>query len=140
MTETAAYSLATNKTFCNYCPGYCCYRLEGASLYLDAIDINRIGRYFQIRDGEVRRLYLEGKNTFRTREDGSCIFLDNQQFNRRCTIHPARPRQCRQFPYDRPCPYLEDAELLEEIQPRIERQLRNWLSRSVAENQEEDQG
>ena len=121
MTATEpGYCLAGNRTFCNFCPGYCCYRLEGASLYVMAEDINRIGRHFGITDGEVRRRFLEGRYTFRTREDGSCIFLSDDRLCRRCTIHEARPRQCRDFPYDRPCPYLEREDLLAMIQPRIE--------------------
>ena len=117
------YSLAGNKTFCSYCPGYCCYRLEGASLYIMAVDINRIARHFDISDGEVRRRFLEGKNTFKTRKDGSCIFLANGSLSKRCSIHDARPKQCRDFPYDKPCPYLESDELLAEILPRIEKSL-----------------
>ena len=111
----------SNPVFCNYCPGYCCYRLQGATLYLDATDINRIGRHFKITDGEVRRRYIEGKNTFRVRDDGSCIFLSDRKIRARCTIHQARPRQCREFPYGEPCPYLEREDLLEQLIPRLER-------------------
>jgi len=106
--------------FCNYCPGYCCYRLKGATLYIDAIDINRIARHFFISDGEVRKRFIEGKNTFKVKGDGSCVFLSEQKLRGRCSIHRARPRQCREFPYGKPCPYLEREELLEEIVPRIE--------------------
>ena len=116
----AEYTLARGKTYCNFCPGYCCYRLEGSTLFLDADDINRIARHFTISDGEVRKRYLEGKNTFIVREDGSCIFLSNDRLNSRCSIHEARPRQCREFPYQDPCPYLEREELLSAIQPRIQ--------------------
>ena len=115
------YCLSGNKHYCNFCPGYCCYRLDGATLYLDATDINRIARHFNISDGEVRKRYIEGKNTFKTREDGSCIFLSNTRMHARCTIHPARPLQCRQFPYEEPCPYLERPDLLKAILPKIER-------------------
>lgn len=118
-----SYILARNKSFCNFCPGYCCYRLPGASLLLTAEDINRIARHFAISDGEVRSRYLENKNTFRTRDDGSCLFLAAGKMCKRCSIHEARPRQCREFPYDGPCPYLENSGLLEMIQPRVERAL-----------------
>lgn len=119
----ADYVLARNKTYCNFCPGYCCYRLPGATLYLDAADINRLARHFSINDGEVRRQYLENKNTFKTREDGSCILLANDRMCKRCTIHAARPRQCRDFPYEKPCPYLENPGLLEILQSRVEQSL-----------------
>ena len=119
----ADYILARNMLYCNYCPGYCCYRLPGATLYLDNEDINRLARYLSISDGEVRHRFLENKNTFKTREDGSCILLANGRLCKRCTIHEARPRQCRDFPYEKPCPYLENPGLLEIIQTRVEQSL-----------------
>ena len=120
MSYESSYCLATNKIFCNFCPGYCCYRLKGSTLYLDNDDINRIARYFGVTDGEVRKRYIHAKNTFKTRSDGSCVFLSNDKLHARCTIHECRPRQCRDFPYDAPCPYLEREDLLTTILPRIE--------------------
>lgn len=113
-----------NKAFCNYCPGFCCYRLPGSTLWIDATDINRIAHHFNISDGEVRRRYIEGKNTFKSKEDGSCIFLLDGKLSKRCGIHTARPRQCREFPYDAPCPYLQSDELLAVIYPRVEENLK----------------
>lgn len=121
--QSSPYSLAKSTIYCNYCPGYCCYRLSGSTLYLDAIDINRIALHFRISDGQVRKRYIEGKNTFKVREDGSCIFLNNEKMRGRCSIHLARPRQCREFPYDEPCPYLDRKDLLEAIQPRLEQSI-----------------
>lgn len=110
--------------YCNYCPGYCCYRLEGSMLLLTATDINRLARHLGLSDGEVRRRYLENKYTFRVKADGSCIFQAADRMTKRCTIHAARPDQCRRFPYGKPCPYLEREDLLMAIQPRIEESLR----------------
>lgn len=115
---------AANKVFCNYCPGFCCYRLPGSTLYIDAIDINRIANHFNISDGEVRKRYIEGKNTFKSQPDGSCIFLLDGKLSKRCGIHSARPQQCRDFPYDDPCPYLQGEDLLKVIYPKIEENLR----------------
>jgi hypothetical protein len=50
--------------YCNYCPGYCCHRLKGSTLFVTAEDINRLARHFGISDGEARRRYLENRNTF----------------------------------------------------------------------------
>jgi Fe-S-cluster containining protein len=111
------------RVYCNYCPGYCCYRLPGSTLFVTATDINRLARYFNISDGEVRKRYIEGKNTFKVRQDGSCLFLAVGKFNKRCSIHEARPQQCQDFPYDQPCPYLERADLLETISPLVESSL-----------------
>jgi len=123
MANPGEYSLSCNKEFCNFCPGYCCYRLQGASLYIMAVDINRIARHLNMTDGQVRKQYLENKYTFKTRQDGSCIFLINNRICKRCLIHEARPKQCRDFPYDKTCPYLESGELLSIIQARIENSL-----------------
>ncbi|WP_457574855.1 YkgJ family cysteine cluster protein [Desulfolithobacter sp.] len=123
MVTTSPHGSSQGPVYCHYCPAYCCYRLEGASLYILAEDINRLARHFGISDGEVRRRYLEGKYTFKTRTDGSCIFLANDRLSKRCTIHGARPKQCRDYPYGRPCPYLERHDLLSHIHPRIARSL-----------------
>lgn len=122
MTEPA-YSLSTNKVFCNFCPSYCCYRLQGAYLFVAAQDINRLARYFNITDGEVRKKYIEGRNTLKIKDDSSCIFLTDGKLSKRCSVHMARPDQCRNFPYNDPCPYLESVDILDEIQPKIEQSL-----------------
>jgi len=116
---TSADSVYNNRAFCDFCPGFCCYRLEGSSLLITAIDINRIARHFKISDGEVRKRYIEGKNTFKVRKDGSCLFLSDGKLSKRCSIHPARPQQCRDFPYEEPCPYLQRADLLGKIYPLV---------------------
>ena len=115
---------ADNKVFCNYCPGFCCYRLPGSTLFVTATDINRLARHFGISDGEVRRRFIENRNTFKVKTDGSCIFLADGKFNKRCTVHLARPDQCCQFPYDQPCPYLHRQDLLEKISPLVEKSLK----------------
>ena len=117
--------------YCNYCPGYCCYRLKGSVLLIDSDDINRIARYFSISDGEARKRFLENRNTFKVKADGSCIFMASDRMSKRCTIHAVRPRQCRTFPYGAPCPYLAREDLLARIQPQVEKGLKeSWLKKS----------
>jgi Fe-S-cluster containining protein len=121
--------------YCNYCPGYCCYRLEGSVLLIDAVDINRLARHFSISDGEVRKRFMENRYTFKVKDDGSCIFQSSDRMVKRCTVHSARPQQCRRFPYNKPCPYLEREDLLAVIQPRLEISLKtNWQKISAPEN------
>ena len=116
--------------YCNYCPGYCCYRLKGSTLFIDSDDINRLARHFSISDGEVRKRFMENKNTFKIKKDGACILQSSDRMIKRCTVHEARPKQCRRFPYDDPCPYLEREDLMAEIQPRVEKSLKNsWLKK-----------
>ena len=121
--------------YCNYCPGYCCYRLKGSVLLIEADDINRLARHFLISDGEVRKRFMENKYTFKVKVDGSCIFQSSDRMIKRCTVHSARPKQCRSFPHDDACPYLERDDLLTEIQPRVEKSLKNsWLKKYAPEN------
>ena len=122
--QALPFALSTSKEYCNFCPGYCCYRLKGAYLFLTSDDINRIARNLDLTDGQVRKYYLENKNTFKVRGDGACIFLSNDKLCKRCTIHQFRPLQCQEFPYDQTCPYLERVDLLNEIQPRIEKYMK----------------
>lgn len=124
MTHIAESAAAgPNRVFCNYCPAFCCYRLPGSTLFVTATDINRLARHFQQSDGEIRKKYIEHRNTFKVREDGSCIFLSDGLLSKRCSVHEARPQQCRDFPYDAPCPYLQREDLLAEIYPRAEKSL-----------------
>ncbi len=121
--------------YCNYCPGYCCYRLDGATLFIDNDDINRLARHFSITDGEARKRFMENRYTFKVKDDGSCIFQASDRLIKRCTIHSARPTQCRSFPYGKPCPYLEREDLLAAIQPRLETALQNsWNQKSANGN------
>ena len=75
--------------YCNFCPGYCCYRLEGSVLLIDGDDINRLARHFAISDGEARRRFMENRHTFKVKEDGSCIFQSREKMVKRCTVHEA---------------------------------------------------
>ncbi|MDH5297743.1 MAG: YkgJ family cysteine cluster protein [Desulfobulbaceae bacterium] len=92
---------------CDQCPGYCCFRSPGAVLLVTAVDINRLARHFGISDHEVRRRYLENRYTFKVGEDGACVFLAPGRASGHCSVYEARPDQCRRFPCERPCPYLE---------------------------------
>ena len=118
--------------FCNYCPGYCCYRIEGAVLRITAQDVRRLARHFGLSEHEFHQRYMESRHSFKVKEDGSCIFQAPDRLSRRCTIHRVRPRQCREFPFGRPCPYLERKDLLEALQGRIEDGLKNaWANAST---------
>ena len=49
--------------------------------------------------------------------------------------HEASPKQCRNFPYVDHCPYLEREDLMAEIQPRVEKSLKNsWLKKQSPKN------
>lgn len=92
--------------FCKGCPAYCCYQEDGAVLLITAEDVNRLARFFGLRDGEVRRQYMANRHSLLVKEDRSCIFLVQGDTRQRCLVYPARPDQCRSFPHGQPCPYL----------------------------------
>ncbi len=107
-------------------------------LLITAEDINRLARHMGISDGDVRRRYMENKYTFMVNADGFCIFFAPDRMTKRCTVHEARPGQCRQFPYGRPCPYLEREDLLAAIQPWIESGLKkHWRNVPLGREQED---
>jgi Fe-S-cluster containining protein len=75
---------------------------------------------------------MENRYTFKVKDDGSCIFQANDRMMKRCTVHTARPNQCRRFPYNNVCPYLEREDLLAKIQPRVEASLKShWLTKTA---------
>jgi hypothetical protein len=97
--------------------------VPGSSLFITALDVNRIARHFQLSDGEARIRFMKKRNALKVKDDGSCIFLLDGKLSRRCSIHQARPQQCRDFPYEKPCPYLEREDLLQLIHPKVEKSL-----------------
>lgn len=92
--------------FCHGCPGYCCYKEDGAVLLITAEDIFRLGRYFGISDAQVRSQYMQNRYSLLVREDRSCIFFVPGETIERCAVYEARPDQCRLFPPGKTCPYL----------------------------------
>ena len=75
--------------------GQCCNGYGGT--YLEASDISRIADFVGVSETEFRQRYctLSGNRPILSQQsDGYCIFFD-----RNCTIHPVKPRMCRQWPF-----------------------------------------
>lgn len=98
---------------CSKCPGYCCSypRIEVSSE-----DIARLAAHFSIDEAAAQRRFTriytfesESERVLRHRKDeiyGSiCRFFDTRA--RRCTIYPARPDVCREYPAVNRCGYYE---------------------------------
>ncbi len=81
---------------CTLC-GECCKGFGGT--YLSDADIEAIARFLDI-DTQIfidKYTALSGsKRLIRQAESGYCVFWD-----RVCTIHPVKPRMCRQWPFIR---------------------------------------
>ncbi|UCE32642.1 MAG: YkgJ family cysteine cluster protein [Burkholderiales bacterium] len=95
---------------CSRCPGYCCTypRIE-----VKGSDVKRLAKHFGIPKKEAERrftrLYEPGERILRHRKDdvfdSICRFFDTEE--RRCTVYPARPQVCRDYPNGPRCGYYE---------------------------------
>jgi Predicted Fe-S-cluster oxidoreductase len=87
---------------CESCPGYCCCGASG-TIWVNQDDILKICRFLQTSPIDFIPQYLNRINNRlsikeRIGEYGpECVFFDSHQ--RCCSIYPARPRQCRTFPF-----------------------------------------
>ncbi len=79
---------------CRRC-GDCCQGFGGT--YLTAKDIEAISRYIGSRPEKFLARYCSFSGTkpvLAQRSDGYCMFWD-----KKCTIHPVKPRMCRKWPF-----------------------------------------
>ena len=79
---------------CTLC-GECCKGFGGT--YVTAADMAAIARYLGISKQQMIEAYtcLSGdRRVIAQADSGYCIFWDKV-----CTIHPVKPRMCRQWPY-----------------------------------------
>ncbi|MEW6219965.1 MAG: YkgJ family cysteine cluster protein [Thermodesulfobacteriota bacterium] len=77
---------------CRQC-GHCCHGATTVSL--DDADLARLLRHLRLerRAAEARYLRVTGGVVQMQTRNGACIF-----YNQGCTIHPAKPWRCRQWP------------------------------------------
>lgn len=81
---------------CTRC-GDCCKGYGGT--YLSEADIDAIADFIGVSAGRLKTVYTResgGKRFIVQRGNGYCIFWDQV-----CTIHPVKPRMCRQWPFIR---------------------------------------
>ena len=87
--------IASEELFeCRMC-GDCCKGFGGT--FLTREDIEAISRYIGANPEKLIARYcsLSGtKPVLAQRADGYCIFWD-----KKCTIHPVKPRMCRKWPF-----------------------------------------
>jgi Fe-S-cluster containining protein len=79
---------------CTRC-GDCCKGYGGT--YLSKADIDAIARYVGVSVHRLLAHYTRksgGRHLIVQGDDGYCIFWDKV-----CTIHPVKPKMCRQWPF-----------------------------------------
>ncbi len=77
--------------------GRCC-RIPDGVVYLSHSDIERLAEFLGISEEEFLEKYTVVRGKFRVLRDfpnGDCIFLRQDG----CSVYPARPTQCRTFPF-----------------------------------------
>jgi len=87
---------------CTQCQGKCCNG-ESGNVFVNGKEIKAISEFLGIETSRLMEEYLlKVSYRFAIREiktDGNyaCIFFDNKR--KGCSIYPARPNQCRTFPF-----------------------------------------
>jgi len=84
---------------CTSC-GRCCETPGEYFVFLTAAEAEQIRARVRLSRSWFRRRYLrrlgEGQLVLAPGQDDRCIFLDDQK---RCSIYPVRPLQCRTYPF-----------------------------------------
>lgn len=83
---------------CTQC-GNCCTGSPGY-VWVEEEEIQAIARYLGKPVGEIRLMNtrpVRGRVSLTEYANGDCVYFDPQQ--RGCTIYPARPKQCRTWPF-----------------------------------------
>ncbi len=89
----------------------CCE--QNGHIYLSEDDVKRAAKFvgMKVKTFEAKYIYRTANEIrFRKPQDKQCSFLNEHG----CTIHPAKPTQCRTFPYwpelvERPVKWFETA-------------------------------
>ncbi len=66
-------------------------------MWVSRLESQRLADHFELTLEEFSRRYLRlvnGRHALTDRSDGACVFWDEG-----CAVYPARPDQCRTFPF-----------------------------------------
>lgn len=77
--------------------GACC-KVSG-KVKISEAEAPRLARALQLNEAEFKdeyTLFVGGERQLGARSDGACILLDEQDA---CRVYPARPLQCRTYPF-----------------------------------------
>ncbi|WP_456433648.1 YkgJ family cysteine cluster protein [Nitratifractor sp.] len=101
--ELDGYPYRFDPSVCAACEGACC-RGESGYVWVRYGEIEAIARHLEMGVEDFATIYLRkvGHRYSLIEKklgegDYACVFFDVAQ--RRCSIYPVRPRQCRTFPF-----------------------------------------
>ncbi len=82
---------------CHQCNN-CCRSAQPGWVYVSPAQIERLERLVELGPRAFKERYLtqdeDNDTVLRLKPNGDCIFWQDG-----CTVYPARPRQCRTFPF-----------------------------------------
>ena len=81
---------------CRQCGGCCA--IDDAYVWVEASDIKHLADYFGLSEKAFQRKYVksvDGSTALLEGENSPCVLFENG----RCSAYPARPFQCRSFPF-----------------------------------------
>jgi len=87
---------------CMQC-GRCCSGPDEGYIWVTSPEIKLIADFLKIKPRQLRQKYLKrvGLRATIIEQPGTkdCIFLQESDGQKRCTIYPVRPGQCRMWPF-----------------------------------------
>ncbi len=97
------YAFGFDPAACAACGGACCTG-ESGYIWAKYDEIEKMADFLELSVEDFGKMYLRKvKHRYSLtekpigEEDFACVFFDVDQ--KRCTIYPVRPRQCRTFPF-----------------------------------------
>ena len=83
---------------CTQCGNCCRTNGEYAYVYLTSTEITQAAKYLNIKIREFRKKYITKEQGYEFVKDpqSDCHFLT---VDGKCSIHPVKPRQCRDWPF-----------------------------------------
>jgi Fe-S-cluster containining protein len=97
------YAFGFDPSACAACGGACCTGASGY-IWVKYSEIEAMAEFLELDLEDFAKMYLRKvKHRYSLtekkigEEDYACVFFDTDQ--KRCTIYPVRPSQCRTFPF-----------------------------------------
>lgn len=100
--EKAGFNFKFDPDACETCKGKCCNGTSGY-IFVNKKEIATIAKFLTIKPAALINKYIKkvgykfSLKELHSGDNFACIFFDSNI--KRCSIYPARPRQCRTFPF-----------------------------------------
>jgi len=102
LVQHKGFTYSFDPTSCQECAGFCC-RGRSGDIWVNAAEIGQIAIFLKTSQVDIIGKFLNPVgNRLSIKEryaagEHECVFFDGQA--QQCSIYPARPDQCRRFPF-----------------------------------------